>query len=51
MILSIIMCKAMNRSFTNVLFGAFGQVQTKVGKTEARPVRSASAAAARAIRL
>jgi NAD(P) transhydrogenase subunit beta len=27
-ILSIIMCKAMNRSFTNVLFGAFGQVQS-----------------------
>jgi NAD(P) transhydrogenase subunit beta len=43
LILAIIMCKAMNRSFTNVLFGAFGQVQTKAAKTEARPVRSASA--------
>ncbi len=41
-ILSIIMCRAMNRSFTNVLFGGFGQVQTSAGKQEARPVRSAS---------
>jgi NAD(P) transhydrogenase subunit beta len=43
LILSIIMCKAMNRSFANVLFGAFGQIQPAVGKTEQRNVRSASA--------
>jgi NAD(P) transhydrogenase subunit beta len=41
-ILSIIMCRAMNRSFTNVLFGAFGQVQTSATQIEKRNVRSAS---------
>ena len=35
LILAIIMCKAMNRSFTNVLFGAFGQVhQSKTSGEE-----------------
>jgi len=42
-ILSVIMCKAMNRSFTNVLFGAFGQLQVSAEKgKEERTVRSAS---------
>jgi NAD(P) transhydrogenase subunit beta len=40
LILSIIMCRAMNRSFTNVLFGAFGQVQAGAAATETRTVKS-----------
>src|ERR1051325_6679929 len=44
LILSVIMSKAMNRSFTNVLFGAFGQVQAAAAAgQEARPVRSPTA--------
>jgi NAD(P) transhydrogenase subunit beta len=39
-ILSVIMCRAMNRSFTNVLFGAFGQVQTSAVAGEAKTVKS-----------
>ena len=49
-ILSVIMCKAMNRSFTNVMFGAFGQVQAAAaGAKEERVVRSANAEEAAAI--
>jgi len=49
-ILSVIMCKAMNRSFTNVLFGAFGQVQPSAAAgQEARTVRSATPEEAAAI--
>jgi len=48
--LSIIMSKAMNRSFTNVLFGAFGQVQPSAAAgEEAKPVRSATPEEAAAI--
>jgi NAD(P) transhydrogenase subunit beta len=49
-ILSVIMCKAMNRSFTNVMFGAFGQVQASAaGAKEERIVRSANPEEAAAI--
>ena len=40
LILSIIMCRAMNRSFTNVLFGAFGQVQATAASAEGKTVKS-----------
>jgi len=49
-ILSVIMSKAMNRSFTNVLFGAFGQVQAgAAAQEEERTVRSAAPEEAAAI--
>ncbi|MCU1274916.1 MAG: transhydrogenase, beta subunit [Bryobacterales bacterium] len=50
LILSIIMSKAMNRSFTNVLFGAFGEVQPSAAAGKEIPtVRSATAEEAAAI--
>jgi len=50
LILSVIMSKAMNRSFTNVLFGAFGQVQASAaGSEEAKSVKSATPEEAAAI--
>ena len=43
LILSIIMCRAMNRSFTNVLFGAFGQVQAKAGAATDKSIKTETA--------
>ena len=43
LILAIIMCKAMNRSFTNVLFGAFGQVQPAKATGEHKAYKSETA--------
>ncbi|HEV7512871.1 MAG TPA: NAD(P)(+) transhydrogenase (Re/Si-specific) subunit beta [Candidatus Acidoferrum sp.] len=49
-ILSVNMSKAMNRSFSNVLFGAFGQEQASAAAgVETRAVRSASAEEAASI--
>ncbi len=49
-ILSVNMSKAMNRSFSNVLFGAFGQEQAgHAGAAETRSVRSATAEEAASI--
>jgi NAD(P) transhydrogenase subunit beta len=44
-LLSLIMSRAMNRSFRNVLFGAFGQLQVPAAGAgaEQRPVRSGTA--------
>jgi len=40
--LSIIMCRAMNRSFTNVLFGGFGQIVAKKGDDEEEKIHRTS---------
>jgi NAD(P) transhydrogenase subunit beta len=49
-ILSVNMSKAMNRSFSNVLFGAFGQEQASgTAQKQERPVRSATPEEAAAI--
>ncbi len=42
-LLSMIMCRAMNRSFANVLFGAFGAVST--GSTGSAPAKAVKTAA------
>ena len=42
-ILAVIMCRAMNRSFSNVLFGAFGTIKVGARQVVEKTVRSASA--------
>jgi len=41
-ILALLMCKAMNRSFTNILFGGFGQQQTSGEKSSYKNIRECS---------
>jgi NAD(P) transhydrogenase subunit beta len=43
LILSILMCKAMNRSFANVLFGGVGQVVATSGAQETRTAKAYTA--------
>jgi NAD(P) transhydrogenase subunit beta len=43
LILSLIMCRAMNRSFRNIIFGGFGAEVTSSKEMETRPVRRVDA--------
>jgi H+-translocating NAD(P) transhydrogenase subunit beta len=43
LILALIMSKAMNRSFQNVLFGAFGKIKATAALAEQKSVKSATA--------